>query len=464
MPTIRLLLAEIGFRKAHFLLSLVAVMIAVALFVAGPMLVDVYQQETQSQLDQWHARVAELEEQVATMRAGMTKVETETAAELARLEDQTRRLMRDMGFNLMITHRDTNMSDFWASDFAAKEMPQDYVLRLAKDPRLTMVTHLVATLQQKITWENRKVLLVGYLPETPQTHAPEKAPMGYQVKPGTVLLGYELGAGKKPGDTIQVLGQEFVVARVLREQGSKEDITIAMHLPDAQKLLGKPGQINQIMALGCRCSSSDLPNIRKQLAGILPEAQITEFRSIAVARAEQRAEVAAGKQQILGEMKAALAEREKLLGERKQILADMEASRARVQRILQTLAQVLSPLVVLASAVWVGLLALANVRQRRTEIGLLRALGKGSGMIAALFMGKAVLMGLAGGVVGFLLGHGLAAALGARAFEVPADQLALRYDLMLVAIVGAPLVSVVASYLPMLLAITQDPAVALREQ
>ena len=54
--------------------------------------------------------------------------------ELASLENQTKRLMRDMGFNLMIVHKETNMSDFWAADFAATDMPQEYVDRLAGEP------------------------------------------------------------------------------------------------------------------------------------------------------------------------------------------------------------------------------------------------------------------------------------------------------------------------------------------
>ena len=47
--------------------------------------------------------------------------------------------------------------------------PQEYVDRLAKAKSLTLVTHLVASLQAKITWSGRKVLLAGYLPETPQS-------------------------------------------------------------------------------------------------------------------------------------------------------------------------------------------------------------------------------------------------------------------------------------------------------
>ena len=124
MTTFRLLLAEIRYRKVNFALSVSGVMIAVALFVAAPVLVDGYQRETQKQVGRWEDQVGELKRSVAEMRDGMARVETETAAELARLEKETRRLMRDMGFNLLIVHRDTNMNDFWAADFAANHMPQ----------------------------------------------------------------------------------------------------------------------------------------------------------------------------------------------------------------------------------------------------------------------------------------------------------------------------------------------------
>ena len=180
MNTFAMLLAEIRYRKLNFLLSVFAVTIAAALFVAGPVLVDGYARQTQVVLDE---------------------SKQETADELARLGDQTRVLMRDIGFNLMIVHRDTNMSDFWAADYAANDMPQEYVDRLARDRRLTMVTHLVATLQQKITFNDRKVLLIGYLPETTQSHMRHKDPMGYNDQAGDGHPGLRVGRGKKKGDT-----------------------------------------------------------------------------------------------------------------------------------------------------------------------------------------------------------------------------------------------------------------------
>ena len=86
---------------------------------------------------------------------------------------------------------------------------------------------------------------------------------------------------------------------------------------------------------------------------------------------------------------------------------------AQVQGMLQRLAGRATPLLILACAVWVGLLALLNVRERRSEIGLLRALGKGSGAIVTLFLGKAVLVGLIGGALGGALGVWLASSAGA---------------------------------------------------
>ncbi len=204
MNVFRILLAEIAFRKLNFVLSLFAIVVAVALFVAGPMLVEGYRQQTQSEVEKWQALVDESERGVNEIRAGMQKVEADTASQLAELNDTTRKVTLGLGFNLLIVHKDTNMADFWASDYAAIDMPQEYVDRLAADTNLTLVTHIVATLQERIEWGRRKVLLVGYSPEATQSHLRQKAPMGYVVKPGTVYLGHELAVDRKVGEKIEV--------------------------------------------------------------------------------------------------------------------------------------------------------------------------------------------------------------------------------------------------------------------
>src|SRR5438105_2632385 len=148
MSSLKLLLAEIGYRKLNFALSLVAVVAAATLLVAGPVLIDGYARETD-------ARLSAMQDETQ----GATRLMDE---QLNEMDDKTRRLMRDMGFNLMIVHRDTNMADFWADDFASSDLPQAYIARLAESPRLEHVRHLVGTLQKKIEWRKRRVLLVGY--------------------------------------------------------------------------------------------------------------------------------------------------------------------------------------------------------------------------------------------------------------------------------------------------------------
>ena len=360
MNVFRILLAEIAFRKLNFVLSLFAIVVAVALFVAGPMLVEGYRQQTQSEVEKWQALVDESERGVNEIRAGMQKVEADTASQLAELGDTTRKVTLGLGFNLLIVHKDTNMADFWASDYAAIDMPQEYVDRLAADTNLTLVTHIVATLQERIEWERRKVLLVGYSPEATQSHLRQKAPMGYVVKPGTVYLGHELAVDRKVGEKIEVpvVGSEkpktFEVAMIIPEQGSKEDISIIMHLSDAQEVLNKPGKVNQIMAINCHCGEAEMPIIRQQLEKALPEARVTEFRTKFLARAGQRNAVAASSEKVLGQMRANLVEREKILEERKAILSEMAASRAQIERLMVMLSDVITPLVVLAAAIWSG--------------------------------------------------------------------------------------------------------------
>ncbi len=408
MNLLKMLLAEIGYRKLNFALSLLAVAIAVTLFVAGPTVIDGYARQTDVQL--------------------------------AQLEDETRKLMKNLGFNLLIVNAKTDMSDFWAEDFAEYDMPQEYVERLAEAEELTLIRHLVATLKKRVEWENRKVVLVGYLKETPQGMEPqtafakkmaEKKAMGMNVKPGTAWLGFELGAGRKVGETITLLGEEYQIAKIMPEKGSKDDISISIHLSDAQAALNMPGRINEILALGCKCAGSRLPKIRAELADVLPETRVTEFNSQAVARAEQRDLVA--------------------------------ANRADEQGRVEKLAFWITGLVVATCAVWVGLLALVNVRERREEIGILRAIGKGSSTILALFLGKAVLLGLLGAAVGFAAGSLLGLELAKAALGIGTDQFAMRYDILLAAMLGAPLLSAVASYLPTLSALRQDPAVVLRD-
>ena len=378
MSVFRLVLKEIAHRKLNFLLAGIAVAAAVTLFVS-----------------------------ILTMGQAS--------------EREARRLMRDMGFNLRIIPKDTDMEDFWSKDFAEREMPEEYVRRLASDPALA-VNHLVATLQKKVTWRDRQVLLTGILPEVSPPGKPE-SPMSFAIKEGTVYVGFELARalGLKQGDMIDILGKQFTVAKCLPETGSKDDIRIYGHLHDIQKILGKEGKVNEIKAIHCLCFGADLGTLRSRLAQSFPDTQVTELKSIALARAE-------------------------------------------TTEMVEKYVAFLMPAVLLVCAAWIGVLAMMNVRERRQEVGILRALGFGSGKIASLFLCKAVIIGLIGAGLGFALGTALALRFGPGIFKVTAATMVPAYGLLWWSVAIAPLLAAIASFLPTVVAVTQDPAVTLMEE
>jgi putative ABC transport system permease protein len=102
----------------------------------------------------------------------------------------------------------------------------------------------------------------------------------------------------------------------------------------------------------------------------------------------------------------------------------------------------------------------ANVAERRREIGTLVALGATPGLVSRLFLGKALVVGLAGGVFGYLGGTLLAVALGPSWAGVAVQPLP-RLAVVAVALAGA--VALVASYLPARRAALVDPCLCFRD-
>jgi hypothetical protein len=477
MSILRLILAETRFRSVSFLLSLLAVIVAAASFVVGPTIISGYATDTERQLAALQAETDRLQVEAEKMSAATDEMmqqteemKRETEEILAEMDRQTKRIMRDLGVNLRIVHKDTNMGSLY-TDFVAVNFPEDYVQRLAEAPQIETIVHLVATLQQKIKWRERTVLLVGTLPVLTQSQKNEEKPhMVRRVEPGTVFVGHELGVGLKAGETIDIDGHSLKIAQVMPEFGGLQDVQLVMDLHDAQKVLGTPGEINQIMALNCKCKGNRISVIRKELEGVLPDTKVTEQTNRAEAREKQRDLVeqtrAAELARVQANLDRVVANRDRVIANRDRAVENHQrqvASSQRQQDKLSRLIGITTPLVVLASAAFVGLMTWINVRERRPEIGVLRALGKSAWDIASLFLGKAALQGLVGGVVGCGLGYLLTPLIGNATMDLAASLFQVDMRLAAATILGAPLVTVMASYLPALSAISQDPAIVLMD-
>jgi len=371
----------------------------------------------------WHRKVNFLLGVLAVTTAVAFFVAFQTAARASNRE--TARLMLSMGFNLHVIADSADVGEFLMTGIASETMPESYLNTLATQKNISY-NHLSAVLEKQISWRGVRIILTGLAPEVCPPGRTKPA-MIFQVEPGTAYVGHQLAdlLGIKQGDAIGVNGKPLKVARCLAESGGIDDMRVQCHLRDAQEILNQPGRISEIQAVDCLCfveGADPLDILRQEISAILPGTQILQAKSVADARAKQR------------------------------------------QMVYKTFSLMVS-FVVIACGVWVGVLTIMNVRERQTEIGLLRALGYGAGKIGGLFLGKAMITGVAGAVIGFLGGAALALVFGPDIFRLTArTTVQPEWSVFLQALIVAPLFAVVASFIPMMLAVAYDPATTLREE
>ena len=113
----------------------------------------------------------------------------------------------------------------------------------------------------------------------------------------------------------------------------------------------------------------------------------------------------------------------------------------------------------LASALAVSAAMATAIFERRSEIGLMKALGAGSASVAALFFVEAMLLALIGGAVGFAGGAVLARQIGRSIFNA---QITIDAVLLPVILALAVMVTFAGSALAIRRAVKFDPVYALR--
>jgi len=343
-------------------------------------------------------------------------------------ERETARLMLSMGYNMQIISKSADPNEFLLTGLADETIPQEYLEILSKaDKKTISYNHLLPTLQKQISWRGLDVILTG-VGEEVWPAGRKKPSMSFRIEAGDIHLGYRVWStlGLKEGEAVEIEGKSFTVRGCLVESGGRDDIRIQCSLEDAQRILGLPGRISEIKAVDCLCfaDTQDVVGfLRREIGVLLPEARVFQTTAIAKARADQR-------------------------------------------KMVRDLFAVIMPFTIIGCGVWIGVLAIMNVRDRQQEIGIMRALGYGSGRIAGLFLGKSVLIGFCGAMVGFAVGTGLALHFGPKVFHLPAAIKVIRPEpsLLVVSLVFACLFAAASSFIPAMIAVAYDPAVTLREE
>jgi putative ABC transport system permease protein len=352
-----------------------------------------------------------------------------------------------LGANVLILPRNVTLQDYYAADLHGETLPEDYVGRLTLS-KIEGVDNLSPRLCVAATLSGRSITLTGILPRSEfaaraawrgagifarpigcgaQAGLPDERPADPRalarkrvietLGEREALVGADVAArgGLKEGDAVELLGERFTVLAVLPATGTVDDARAFAHLHTVQRLAGKGSVVNAIEVIGC-CKQIAAGLVAK-VAEALPEARVVTITQVV-------------------------------------------QTQQNVNRLMEGLSLIFLAVLLAVGGAAMASALYANVSERRKEIGTLMALGATPGLVLRLILGKALLLGAAGGLGGALLGSGLAWWLGPQLANVavrPLPALALTATGVAVA------VALLASLLPAWRAARLDPCVCFKE-
>ena len=250
--------------------------------------------------------------------------------------------------------------------------------------------------------------------------------------------------GMKLGDTVNVSAGDApkswmtLKAVGIVMSGGPEDDAIVVPLKIAQELADKPGQYRKLYVSALTKPEDDFA--RRDPRTMKPDELERWSCSPYVAS------IAYSIKQVLP-------------GSEVRVIRRVADGEGKILTRVRTLLWLVTFASLLASALAVGASSAASVIERRMEIGLMKALGAGSGTVGWLLAAEQLLLAFVGGCIGYALGLLLARFLGTKIFGVPPEPSLL---VLCVVLVLAACVTLLGSALPLRRAARFDPAPILR--
>jgi putative ABC transport system permease protein len=266
------------------------------------------------------------------------------------------RELAHLGADMLVIPEDLPAAAFHTLRFGDASMPEEYVSRLVSEGIVPQGA-VEASLVQSADVSGRRAVLEGVRRPSSKQDGPDVS----GLPAGEILVGSELArsARLRAGGSVNLFGQPLKVADVLKETGTIADVTLFARLETVQRLAAMPGRINLI-----RIHGTD-PALADRLRAEVPGVRVLNRSKVVQARASTAA-------------------------------------------LVEQYSMILSFVIVLLGTLSIANYMMANVRERGREIGTLIALGATPASVCGLFLGKALVLGLLGGGLGYILGSALA--------------------------------------------------------
>ena len=344
----------------------------------------------------------------------------------------------NLGANILVLPQAASVDNYYAADIDAPTFPESYVEKLVTST-LPGVDNLSPKLTRRVEVNGQKIVLTGILPKSEIASKPiwqQGGIVGEQVAASCAPTGPKKYADEKlqrkgidtlaAGDcfvgsaiaqrmnlaessTLTVEGKQFTIKKILPETGTVDDDRVFANLQTVQELLGTGDQISAIEIMGCCSEISD--GLLGKMRNILPDTRITTIGQIVSTQIE-------------------------------------------TNNLMNKLSLVFLIIILFVGGISIGNYIWANVNERRKEIGILRMIGYHKRHIYNILIFKALIMGITGGVAGYILGTIGAVWLGPQFAGLAVNPI---YILLPVSIGISIVISVTGSIIPAYMAGRIEP-------
>jgi putative ABC transport system permease protein len=229
----------------------------------------------------------------------------------------------------------------------------------------------------------------------------------------------------------------FTIVGILSTGGAEEEDVI-VPLADAQQLAGKPGMYRRLYVSAL--TKPEDAFARRDPKSMTP-AEFDRWYCTPYISA------------------IALQISEELKGTDVRVIRRVAEGEGNVLTRVRTLLWMVTFAALLAAALAVGASAAASVIERRTEIGLMKALGAGSALVGVLLAAEQLLLAFVGGGIGYAIGILFARLLGMRIFGFAPEP---KLFVLLIILALAALITLLGSAFPLRKASRYEPAPILR--